>query len=572
MIKDICDNSFFHQNLNGKKVLVLVPHEDDEINVAGNAIVNLVNMGAEIFVVYTTNGDFAFPAELRLSEAAKALEILGVDSSHIIILGYGDTLNNYGKPHIFYAHASFCISPSGHYMTYGAAGFDDYSFQKNHRHNSYTYDNYLNDLKSVILDIKADIIFCVDYDTHADHRMLTIAFESVMGIILNNSKNTYFPEIYKGFAYCTAFFAIQDFYEINLLHTMRPINDKTYNYPIDTIDLFCYLWNKRVRIPINEKCRSKFLNKNLLAKALKEHFSQNAVSHAERIINSDQIFWRRRTDSKSYYANVTASSGNASNVNNFRLFYTDNIDIKTSNFFNYMWTPSKDDCDKELIFEWNEDQDISLIRIYGNLGKVSYITKLLITINDELQFIIDGLLPQGQPVDIPLKYNHFVHKCSIKILDSIGLDYGITEVEFYSSTYEYSNIDPFIKILINDNFVYNYYIDNYVKELEIGIYKFNTTDKVRFEVVKGLALLEKNKLRILGNKPIVIQAFLSNNKKIFDQVIIYPKSTLWINIKKLVLKKEKYKFKIKNYVEHYGIKKTIYKIFKTLIKKSEYYI
>ena len=38
----------------------------------------------------------------------------------------------------------------------------------------YTRENLLGDLRSVIEEIRADVIFCVDYDENIDHRAVTM--------------------------------------------------------------------------------------------------------------------------------------------------------------------------------------------------------------------------------------------------------------------------------------------------------------------------------------------------------------------------------------------------------------
>ena len=79
-------NSFFDKNFFGTRVLILAPHPDDEINVAGNMILNLSAAKAEIFVAYSTNGDFEISADVRAQEAVDALKILGVPAERIIFL------------------------------------------------------------------------------------------------------------------------------------------------------------------------------------------------------------------------------------------------------------------------------------------------------------------------------------------------------------------------------------------------------------------------------------------------------------------------------------------------------
>lgn len=43
--------------MNISKMLVVAPHPDDEINLAGQLIVKAVKENIEVYVLYTTNGD-----------------------------------------------------------------------------------------------------------------------------------------------------------------------------------------------------------------------------------------------------------------------------------------------------------------------------------------------------------------------------------------------------------------------------------------------------------------------------------------------------------------------------------
>ena len=51
------DNSFFHQNLQEVKILIMVPHEDDEIMTAGAFAYNAAKCGADIYLMFSTNGE-----------------------------------------------------------------------------------------------------------------------------------------------------------------------------------------------------------------------------------------------------------------------------------------------------------------------------------------------------------------------------------------------------------------------------------------------------------------------------------------------------------------------------------
>ena len=72
-----------------KKILVIVPHQDDEINLAGSLILSLARK-ADIYVLYTTMGNYLFDSTVRRKEALEACKKLGVDSGLVIFLKYPD--------------------------------------------------------------------------------------------------------------------------------------------------------------------------------------------------------------------------------------------------------------------------------------------------------------------------------------------------------------------------------------------------------------------------------------------------------------------------------------------------
>ena len=66
-----------------------------------------------------------------------------------------------------------------------------------------------------------------------------------------------------------------------------------------------------------------------------------------------------------------------------------------------------------------------------------------------------------------------------------GYGYGISECEFFS-TKEVKNILPaFLKITIEDNFVYKYIMSADCTEVALGIYTSNIEKEIKFSVIKG---------------------------------------------------------------------------------------
>ena len=61
----------------GHTIMVIVPHEDDEINLAGSVIYGARKEGFRVICVFVTNGDWQYPGFIRMHEVAHSLETLG---------------------------------------------------------------------------------------------------------------------------------------------------------------------------------------------------------------------------------------------------------------------------------------------------------------------------------------------------------------------------------------------------------------------------------------------------------------------------------------------------------------
>ena len=532
----IVDNSFYHQNLQGIKVLILAPHQDDEINIAGNSIKNFNDLGAEVHVCFSTNGDFIVPASVRISEAVNALMVLGCSVEHIHFLGYGDSLNNNPQGHIFYSQEGVVTSMAEHEETYAACGYSDFSFQYQNKHSQYNSKCFHKDLKHLIIELKPDVIICVDLDTHADHRMLSLAFDKVMGEILNEKKN-YHPTVLKRFAYCLAYFADNDFYQINLQQNKKPMVGREKNYSQVLIDTAYYQWSSRVRMPVISGEYSTFLFSKTLTKALKCHQSQSAVMHAGQIINGDEVFFRRRTDSISYVAEIETSSGNGRYLNDFRILGLNDIDSMVMQYANYLWQPDRNDKSKQATFRWKKPQKISKAIIYGNVTDKGQIKKLKIHFDNGYEFI-SGVLPEnGTPLEIDFEPQENISFCTIQILDFEGEEYGIAECEFYNDIQIESVLSPFIKILIDDDFVYEYLIDTGVKQLPLKIYKSIKEMDTVFKIVSGDAYILGGILYFKNNNDILVR-LENDDSSIYDQVYIRRVSKFRIKVLAFIKKIE----------------------------------
>ena len=222
-----------------KNVMFFAPHEDDEINIYGGVIEQYVKYGSDVRIVFYTNGDYHNLGQLRIKETLCVAKKYNIPEKNIIFLGYSDSLTDKNSLHIYNSKDGEEVFYSRYVVsqTYGIKPKPPY---KEHK---FTRNNILSDIKSVILEYKPDTLFCCDYDEHMDHRALSMFFEEALYSILKEN-TLYFSEVYKGFAYSTAWHGNEDYYSLNALST-RLIEPSAYMKETGYYD-----WKDRVRFPV----------------------------------------------------------------------------------------------------------------------------------------------------------------------------------------------------------------------------------------------------------------------------------------------------------------------------------
>ncbi len=93
-----------------KRVLAVVPHADDDLNLLSGVTGQFADAGSEVYVVFVSTGDAAGRGEERVYEAINALSYDSVPEENIIFLGYGDSIPD-GGTHIYNA-APDAVTPS----------------------------------------------------------------------------------------------------------------------------------------------------------------------------------------------------------------------------------------------------------------------------------------------------------------------------------------------------------------------------------------------------------------------------------------------------------------------------
>ncbi len=450
----------------GKNVMLFAPHEDDEINVFGGIIEQYVKNGSVVRVVFSTNGDFHKLGKTRIREALKVAERYSIPKDNFIFLGYSDSIEDDSGLNIYNCRGDKKLtSHAGYTRTYGSR------LKKPYKSRSFTRNNMLLDIKSVILDYKPDTLFCCDYDSHADHRALDLLFDEAMGIILKENP-FYRPEVFKGFAYSTAWDGKRDYYSLNApsTHLKNPSDYMT--------ETNIFNWKDRVRFPVAAESLSRLMQNSSSYMAMMEYSSQTATDHANGIINSDKIFWHRRTDSVLCNAEIQATSGDPSHLNEFKLVHSN--DIKNQNVLplDGVWTADSQDSDRIIYIKLPASRKISSLVLYENPSEQSHITDAVIILGG-VKYNTGELKPNGAatvfvfpPVSVSvigIKIKSFIGACSLSRIEAFE------EPE--------SEKLQFIKLCNkNDDFCYDYFINEPGKE-EFTVYTYPAQDNQEFSVI-----------------------------------------------------------------------------------------
>ena len=166
-----------------KNIMVIVPHEDDEILLAAGIMEKALAKGIGVHVVMAGNGDYEGHDEatgsVRLPETLAGLQVLGLGGRQVTFLGYADTGMDETESflHQLYddsegdrVHVSHC---SDH--TYALPDKKDYHAEKYGKPALYTRNQFKQDLKEIIMEKRPEIIFTsAEYDRHGDHSGLVL--------------------------------------------------------------------------------------------------------------------------------------------------------------------------------------------------------------------------------------------------------------------------------------------------------------------------------------------------------------------------------------------------------------
>lgn len=470
-----------------QKVMLIVPHQDDDLNILGGVMEEYVRYGSEMTVVFVTNGDYADLAETRYREALDVLLQIGIPEDHVVFLGYGDGWQGNG-PHIYNAASGQVMeSHVGYRKTYGTSVHPAYREGK-----EYTIDNLIRDMQDVILEYRPNVIFCSDYDNHVDHKAVSLLFDKTMGLLLKENPE-YKPQVYKAYAYGTAWEAEPDFYEENVLSTRNLFEERYGQNPA------VYRWEERIRFPVEGGGLSRSLLSSRTYTHLKGYDSQGAASKAASIINGDKVAWYRPVTSLTLHAGIAVSSGDGSLLNDFMLMDNSDLADEKRNPYDGVWIPDEEDEEKSVTVQLQEPSDIAVITLYDHPSERRNVLNARIRFDDGTEMETGPLDPGGAATRI-LADKSNVSSFSVALIQTEGNAPGLSEVEAFMAVPEPEI--RFIKLMDQEgNFLYDYWTGkDGTEELQLytcGVLPELTRENYTVRAVgDGTAILENGAIRV----------------------------------------------------------------------------
>lgn len=448
------------------------------------------------------------------------------------------------------------------HRTYGITDKEDFSMSEFGEHTPYTRKGFLGGIENLVRKYRPSNIIAVDLDSHPDHRACSIALETAIGHILNEKGNTYFPIVLKAYAYNTGFESVADFNSLHLYSTK--FNRGRLADPSFETDNPVYHWEERIRLPVMEPCRNQSLSRNLIYQALRCHVSQRAFLKANQIINSDQVYWLRRTDNLAFCGSTTASSGNADAVHDFKMIDVKNIADKKLEFDTCLWEPASSDREKSITIHFYKPQNISAIKLYGNVNRESRILEGQLLFSNGYSVKTGPLERNGQATDIPIEPQSDTEWVTFQVLQAEGPHPGLTEWEIFDHPCPDMHI---CKILVNGEFAYHW--DMYPGEAaEVGLYTYPDDMPVVWKLNDVEMTLDKlNKMIAAGILTSKIQAVSVQTGEILDEVYLrkasifdkvkecyyrFPRNRLrrWIDRQKIARKHHQLRLMKRNSLRH----------------------
>lgn len=429
----------------GKNILILAPHQDDEMLMAGGVIKRAVDAGDNVSVLLATNGDYngQGSGQNRIVESINALKALGLSKDQIMFLGYADTgglggTQTYWDSFLYQLYTAqddtVLTSRFGNQYTYGNPGIkQDYRFELTGEHSQYTRASFVNDLKTAILNTNAtDIYVPSRYDMHFDHAYLDLfAIEAIQSIQKENP--SYNPTLHESIIHSCA--GDGNWPVLN----SDEAGIQAFNMPKGLEELTMFQWSERENINVPYSMRQTPFSYNLKDQALRLYTSQY-YGYIGSFAKVNEIFWTRDFNSFAANATVTASTEMSSKdrkndrsaikaVDGVLDGEAGGLPYGHMRFPHAEWVTNQETAGAWINLDFQTKKEINKVTLYDRPDMNNQITGGTLIFDDGSQIQVGELPNNGRPLEIEVSKNSKSVKFVINSVSDSTTSTGLAEIE-----------------------------------------------------------------------------------------------------------------------------------------------
>lgn len=301
---------------------------------------------------------------------------------------------------------------------------EDFALKTYGCHHVYTRENYKSDIKTILESYIPRIIITTDWDDHMDHIALSLMVDECVGELLRERKLNE-PLILKTQSYTGKWEGPIDFWEKDNV-------TKNYNDSFGTEQAHpLNRWEDRICFVSPRECSPRLLHDSVLYKAARRYASQGADIKARQFVNDDVIFWRRHTESLTYYAKITVSSGEGKYLNDFKCLDCSDVAGHYRDYDRSIWIPDVTDNDKKVYIEFEGRKTVREIWLYENPKEHEHIENCTLRFDDGTAHETGELNSDGSCTKIILPKPVQTGSLMLLLTSVSGDCAGLTEIEVY---------------------------------------------------------------------------------------------------------------------------------------------
>lgn len=438
--------AYAQESTDRQKILIIAPHEDDEMLAYAGVMRQAIEAGDEVRTVIVTNGDYSGGTNMgrrRIKESFDAQRLIGVPEGNIYFLGYGDTgwtasgndmsfvgqLYRAENPNeVFTSHCSS--------QTYGnpVIGKEDYHYQRTGSHANYTRNNLLGDLQALIDEYRPNRIYTTSiYDFHWGH-IGTALFTNEAILNIKRMNPAYSPVVCSSLIHARNSVGGQDNSWPMIDNWSGPLN--SFTMPSALEQTTPLRWNERVSVSMPSVMNSTPREQNMKYRAIDVYESQLGSAwdrdYLYSFTKNDEFYWEKDYSNIAAFAVVTASTERAL-TGQTKEKAIDGVTDGYPRYPNMEWVTNGELSGAWIQLNWDTNHTVNKVVLYGRPDPSEQISSATLTFSDGTSVAVRALNADGRAtvVEFVPKTTSFIR---FTVNSASGESAGLAEFEVYEGT------------------------------------------------------------------------------------------------------------------------------------------